>query len=169
MATTAAIQPGRPSFAWTDMDDIATIRLTGLDPFTADDVAFALPEDGKRINLVVAGVTYLEGELFEPVDFERSATCAHSRAHAHRQYRCITMLLVTLSQSTRRYRVMLPMFCLCCSSSFNWDTGPFPRLGGSDLESAQKGETALATSTATSCWRQLSIGSSSCGQRLPTE
>lgn len=86
-----------PTLTYTDMNDQALLRLSGLPKFNGGaDIAAALPQDGAQIRLVVsaqpmpqldfkgcfaegfacgwqvAGVCYLEGTLFEPVDPERS-------------------------------------------------------------------------------------------------
>ena len=48
------------------------MQISGLSAFNADDLVAGLPNDGASIRLAIKGVVYLEGELVQPVDVDRS-------------------------------------------------------------------------------------------------
>lgn len=58
--------------SWADTPDMVLLRLENLLPFRASDIKAALPQDGARVLLAVAGEKYIEGVLIDAVDPDRS-------------------------------------------------------------------------------------------------
>ena len=61
-----------PQLSWMDLQDQALLKLSGLAPFESGAIEAALPDGGTRLRLAVDGVCFVDGELFEAVDPDRS-------------------------------------------------------------------------------------------------
>eukprot|EP01051_Picozoa_sp_SAG22_P016706 SAG22_NODE_2412_length_2602_cov_1.623252_2_plen_85_part_00 len=74
-----------PALEWTDYEDIATLRLSGLPHFSGggEHLVARLPGEGSAIRLEIRGVTYIDGELFAAVDPDRSAGAVLARGRTN--------------------------------------------------------------------------------------
>ena len=61
-----------PQLSWMDLQDQALLKLSGLAPFESGAIEAALPDGGTRLRLAVDGVCFVDGQLFEAVDPDRS-------------------------------------------------------------------------------------------------